>query len=45
MDQVQLAIALVLSLIGSSGNMNAQTMTDKDRALDARQQKAKRLQL
>ena len=36
--KVQLAIALVLSLIGFSNNMNAQTKTDKDRALDGRQQ-------
>jgi alkylhydroperoxidase/carboxymuconolactone decarboxylase family protein YurZ len=36
--KVQLAIALVLSLIGISNNMDTQTKTDKDRALDGRQQ-------
>ena len=38
MIKVQMAIALVLSLIGISTKMNAQTKTRNDQALDARQQ-------
>lgn len=41
--KVQLAIALVLSLIGISNNMNAQTKTHKYRALDGRQQSIVRI--